>query len=49
MQAAQSLSLPKLERITVTTAAGKTYNLGRPDSPLFRTRVWLYKKKRGIR
>lgn len=36
------------ERIVVTTAEGKVYDLGAPTSRFFSLRVWLYKKKRGI-
>lgn len=36
------------ENVTVTTASGRIHNLGSPDSRLFKLRVWLYKKKRGI-
>lgn len=35
--------------ITITTADGKVFNLGKPTSRLFKFRLWLYKKKRGIK
>lgn len=38
----------ELKNITITSADGKVYNLGKPTSRLFPLRLWLYKKKRGI-
>lgn len=39
----------ELERIVITTQDGRSYDLGSPNSRLFPVRLWLYKKKRGIR
>lgn len=37
---------PVLDRIVVTTADGRRFDLGRPDSPLFRLRLRLYTWRR---
>lgn len=47
--AAQVVQTGECSNITITTSEGKVYNLGKPTSRLFRIRLWLYKKKRGIR
>lgn len=36
----------RLDNITITTADGRTFDLGRPDSRMFRLRVWAYRLKR---
>lgn len=38
-----------LERVVVTAADGRVYDLGNPNSRLFRVRVWLYQRKRNRR
>lgn len=48
MNTAQVTQTGKCERVTVTTAEGRVYDLGSPTSRLFNLRVWLYRKKRGI-
>lgn len=39
----------ELADITITTAAGRTHRLGKPTSRLFPLRLWLYKKREGIK
>lgn len=34
------------ERIVVTAADGRTWDLGSPDSRLFRLRIWVYRLRR---
>lgn len=36
----------KIENITVTTGDGRTFDLGSPDSPLFKARLLAYRIKR---
>jgi hypothetical protein len=36
------------ERIIITTANNKTYDLGSPDSKFFNFRVFIYKVKRWL-
>lgn len=48
MQAAKTPQIGQCERIVVTAANGKTYDLGRPDSWLFRVRVFFYRIRRMI-
>lgn len=35
-----------IERMVVTTADGRVFDLGRPTSRGFRARVWLYRLRR---
>lgn len=39
----------ELERIVVVTPDGRSFDLGSPNSRLFRARVWFYKRRRGFR
>ena len=48
MQLARTQQTGECQRIVVTTAEGRVFDLGKPTSRLFPVRVWLYKKKRGI-
>lgn len=44
-------TIPKvvLESVVVTTSDGRVFNLGSPDSPLFRLRVLIYRLKRKLK
>jgi hypothetical protein len=35
-----------LENVTVTTADGRVFDLGNPNSKLFRLRIWRYQMQR---
>jgi hypothetical protein len=48
MNHAQTMQSARCERVVVTAADGRVFDLGSPNSRLFKLRVWLYKKKRGI-
>lgn len=48
MQATKSPHIGKCERIVITAANGRTYDLGSPDALLFRLRVFLYRIRRMI-
>lgn len=46
MSAAQAPSRGTLENVTVTTADGRVFDLGKPTSRLFWVRVLIYKLRR---
>lgn len=48
MQAAKTPQVGKLERIVITTADGREFDLGSPDSWLFKLRVFFYRLRRMI-
>lgn len=48
MNTAKTPQVGKCERIVITAANGKVYDLGEPDSWLFGLRVFIYKLKRKI-
>lgn len=48
MQVAKSPQVGKCERIVITTADGRVFDLGRPDAPLFKLRVLIYRIRRMI-
>lgn len=47
--AAQVVNTGELANITVTTSSGKVYNLGKPTDRFHKLRVWMYKKREGIK
>lgn len=46
MNASEIRTVSSLERIVVRSAAGKVYDLGNPNSRLFKLRVWVYRARR---
>ena len=48
MHASRVVLTAEVERVVVTTADGRTYDLGAPTSPLFRLRVLTYRIRRRI-
>lgn len=48
MQAVKSPQVGTLENVTVRTADGRVYNLGNPNSWLFRFRVFMYRARRAV-
>lgn len=46
MSTASARGAASLERVVVTTADGRVFDLGSPTSPLFRVRVLMYRSKR---
>jgi len=39
-------STPRCERVVIRAGNGRVYDLGSPDSRLFKLRVWIYRFRR---
>lgn len=49
MSIARTAQSGELANITVVTAAGKKYDLGKPTDRLHKFRIWRYKRSEGIK
>lgn len=48
MGTAQTAQTGECQKVVVRTADGREYVIGKPSSPLFKLRVFLYRVKRRI-